>query len=146
MIVSDRAFCGDSADDRGLQRLHQGLQSGFTSTAVHAKASNDNGACRTADGGGQTLDGRMVSTDSAIPALCWLWLWEPGGFMLHDIVGEIEMHGARPAFHGEAQGALHRTRGTVVGNRERAFGDGAEELFLIDALAWQMGETVCRCT
>src|SRR5215475_15356115 len=131
MIVSDRAFRGDSADDRGLQRLHQGLQSGFTGTAVHAKASNDNGTRRTADGGCQALNCRMVSTDSTIPALCWLRLWKPGGFMLHDIIGEIEMHRARPAFHGEVQGALHRAYGTVVGNGERAFGDGAEELFLI---------------
>ena len=135
MIVSDRAFGGDGTDDRGLQRLHQGLQPGFTGTAIHAKASNDNGTCRTADGGGQALDGRMVSTDSTIPALCWLRLWEPGGFMLHDIIGEIEMHRARPAFHGEVQGALHRACGAVVGNGERAFGDGTEELFLIDALA-----------
>src|SRR4030095_7747315 len=108
MIVSDRAFRGDSAEDRGLQRLHQGLQSGFTGTAIHAKPSNDNGTCRIADSGGQALDGRMVSTDSPMPALGWLRFWEPGGFMLHDIIGEVEMHRARPAFHGEGQGALHR--------------------------------------
>src|SRR5215831_6062546 len=135
MIVSDRAFRGDSTDDRGLQRLYQGLQPGFTGTAVHAKVSNDNGTCHTADGSGQALDGGMVSTDRTIPALCWLRLWESGGFMLHDIIGEIEMHRAGPPFHSEVQGTLHRARGTVIGNRERAFGDGAEELFLIDALA-----------
>ena len=42
------------------------------------------------------------------------------------------MHRARPAFHGEVQGALHRARGTVVGDGEGALGDGTEELFLID--------------
>ena len=80
----------------------------------------------------------MVSADSPIPALCGLRFWEAGGFMLHDIMGEIEMYRARSAFHGEVQGALHRARGTVVGDGECAFGDGAEELFLIDALARQM--------
>src|SRR5262245_44122229 len=144
MIVGDRAFRGNSTDNRGLQRLHQGLQSGFTSTAIHAKASNDNGTCRATDGGGQALDGRMVSTDSTIPALGWLWLWEPGGFMLHDSVRVIEMHRARTDCHGELRGAVDRPRRTVVGNRERAFGDGAEKLFLIDALARQMAIQVVR--
>jgi len=144
MIVSDRAFRGDSTDNRGLERLHQGLQPGFTGTAIHTKASNDNGPCRTTDGGGQALDSRMIRTYSTIPALRRLRFWEPGGFMLHDIIGEIEMHRARPAFHGEVQSTLHRARGTVVGNRECAFGDGAEELFLIDALARQMAIQVIR--
>ena len=86
----------------------------------------------------------MIRTHSTIPALRRLRFWEPGGFMLHDIIGEIEMHRTRPAFHGKVQGALHRARGTVVGNGERAFGDGAEKLFLIDALARQMAIQVVR--
>jgi len=80
----------------------------------------------------------MVSADSPIPALCWLRLWEPGGFMLHDIIGEIEMHRARPAFHGELESTGHRPRRTIVSDRETPLGHGAEELFLIDALARQM--------
>jgi hypothetical protein len=51
------------------------LEPGFTAAAVHAKASYDNGVGRAADGRGQALDGKMVSADSAIPALRRLRLW-----------------------------------------------------------------------
>src|SRR5262245_22830900 len=86
----------------------------------------------------------MVGTDSTIPALRWLRLWEAGGFMLHDIIGEIEMHRTRTAFHGKLQSALHRACGTIIRNRECAFGDGTEKLFLIDALTRQMAIQVVR--
>src|SRR5262249_32877814 len=99
---------------------------------------NDDGTCGAVNRGCEALDSGMLGTHRAIPPLLWIRLREAGGFVLHDIVGEVEMHGSRAAFHSQVQGTPHRTLGAVVSDGKAPFGDGPEELFLIDALTRQM--------